>query len=376
MTAKIKTLVELVEFAGSTLTVEKVGRVYEITDKLTKVKQAFVNISQCVTYIELEKARNAPIEIQPETEKQGGDALKVDTSKLVIFSSQVSSPRPSAVKSKEATAQLRKLAGKDAYDAVVDQLKYIDGEGKLKTREELKAVSTIRDEWKKFIDERALNISMNGAKVVSIHFVDEIKAKVAEVNDKLAKQASVIQAKLNDWKDDAIANGRFVDGKFPSADYFSGYGIKTRFALFGDDFDYSEEANEIKENAVSRLTESITSTIDALQKFFNGDTKSFKDASLVNLYDCANTLKESGFIESEKFVTLCDKVSEFAKDFDTDGARKSQKKISDGVKAPRTEGRGRKVMPVTSEDIDKEKAKRDALCDPLADLAGELQGLI
>jgi len=377
MSQKIKTLVDLQSFAGSNYSVERnASKKLVLTDKLTSSESVFNNIAQVVTYLELEKARATPVTLNPELTKQGGDALKVDTGKLLLFSSQIKSPRPSTVKSPDATAQLKKLAGKDAYDAVVKMLCYTGDDGKDKNRPELVAVGTIRDEWKKFLDDHSLNISMNGAKVVSVHHVDKIVQFADEINDKLAKQASIIQAMLPEWKQDAIASGRYVDGKFPDASYFEGYGIKHRFAKFGEDFDYSDEVSEVRESAVNKLSEAISTTVNALDECLSGPKRSFKEASIANLYHSAEALKENGFIDCDKFESLCDKVASFAKDFDSDGVRASQKKIKTGVKVPKTQGKGRRCIPVTQNDLDAEKKKLETVCDPLRDLQNELDGLI
>lgn len=377
---KIKTIEELNNSQSDYVATRIASKKVEVKEVATGETHEFTTVRQCVEFVQIEQARNTPVTVSIE-EKQGSDAVKVDTAKLVLFSSQIRSPRPSTVKSPEATKQLRALGKKtDAMDAVVKMLAYTGSDGKDKNRPELVAVGTIRDEWKKFLDDRSLNISMNGQKVISVHHIAEVLQFAEEINDKLAKQASIIQAKLDDWKQEAIASGRYVDGKWPSKAYFEGYGIKTRVSRFDESMDYPDEIGEVREEAVGKLNEAINTTVTALNNFFGtGDkpARSFKDASIEQLYHCAETMREGGFVESEKFSELAEKISEFAKDFDADEVRKIHKRVSNGVKVAKPkEGRGRRAIPYTQDDLDADKKKLNEVCDPLKDIKQELEGLI
>ena len=52
--------------------------------------------------------------------------------------------------------------------------------------------------------------------------------------------------------------------------------------MFGESFDYTDEVSDVKDEVITSLAESIETTLGAVESFLSGDTKHFKDASIVN----------------------------------------------------------------------------------------------
>lgn len=321
----------------------------------------FDNLKQVVAYTEAEYKRcviNPLDTIRPELGKQGGDAIKFDTTKLVVFKSELRSPRPSKVKDPAASEQLKRSTGSDAYDAVTDMLRDENN----KVYPELKDVQSIRTEWSSFVDKYALKFQFNSDRIVSIHHRDIIESKISEINDKLAKAKSAIVAKLDDWKQVAQAKGNYVAEKFPSPRYFDGYGVIHYFSQIDDSFDFKDE---IAENAVEKIREDVSSAIKSISDYLSGDKKKFRDVSIKNIAESVGILKESCMIADDTFNNLLDRIEIASNNINAPALRAAKSRIKVGV-----------TKLVTVEDVENCQNYIDTALDPIKGLAEELEGLI
>jgi hypothetical protein len=321
--------------------------------------KVFDNLKQVVSYTDAEYKRINPLgTIRPELGKQGGDAIKFDTTKLVVFKSQLRSPRPSKVKDPVASEQLKRSTGSDAYDAVTDMLRDENN----KVYPELKEVQSIRTEWSSFIDKYALKFQFNSDRIVSIHHRDIIESKVSEINDKLAKAKNAIVAKLDDWKLVAQAKGNYVAEKFPSPRYFDGYGVIHYFSQIDESFDFKDE---IAENAVEKIREDVSNAIKSISDYLAGDKKKFRDTSIKNIAESVGVLKESGMVADDTFNNLLDRIETAAGELNAPAIREAKNKVKDGVSSK-----------VGAGDIENCQKYLDDVLDPIKELAEELDGLI
>ena len=292
---------------------------------------------------------------------QGGNKIKVDVNALVILSAEIKSPRPSAVKDPEATKLLRATSG-DAYDAVTDMLRDTNG----KVYEELKAVTRIRGLWKKFEEKYAINFSVSGMRVISVHHMDMVKTKIIEINDELSKQAEVIASKLPEWRETAIKRGNYISKKFPTAAYFDNYGIKSTWLKFDSAYDSNADLEEIKEDALGKMRETVETCITNLTKFLTSEKRTaFHESNVTKLCETAQTLKESGIISSEVFDGFCEKVIKVANETNVSAIREAKKKVDNGV-----------TKKVSSDIIKDCQKVLDETLTPFEELSKELEGLI
>lgn len=344
---------DLISSKGFDWELTAVGHKWSLDGKM------FDNLSQVHKYVEAEHKRVNPLNtIRPELHKQGGDAIKFDTTKLVVFKSELRSPRPSKVKDPLASQQLKQSTGSDAYDAVTDMLRDENN----RVYPELKEVQVIRNEWTSFVDKYALRFQFNSDRVVSIHHRDIIESKISEINDKLAKAKNAIVAKLDDWKLIAQAKGNYVSEKFPSARYFDGYGIKHYFSQIDDSFDFKDE---IAENAVEKIRDDVTNAIKSISDYLCGDKKKFRDVSIQNIAESVGVLKDSGMVADETFNNLLDRIELAVGNLNAGAIREAKKKITTGVN-----------RNVSADDIEKCQEYIDTALDPIKELSEELEGLI
>jgi hypothetical protein len=350
--------------AGFDWDLSKSGRKWELDGN------TFDNLKQVVSYVEAEKQRVNPTgTVMPELNKQGCDAIKFDTTKLVVFNSEIRSPRPSKIKDPEASVQLETVLGSDAYDAVTDMLR--DEQGKVYP--ELKEVTNIRNGWNNFVDKYALKFHFKGGRVVSIHHRDLFEAEIIEVNDKLSKVKNAIVAKLDDWKQVAQAKGNYVAEKFPSAHYFEGYGIVHFFSQIDDSFSFKDE---IASSAVEKIRNDVTAAIKSISDYLSGDKSKFRENKITNIAESVGVLKESGMIADDTFNNLLNRIEEATTAINTAAIREAKSKVDKGVVVPPTSGRGRKPVAITATEIEQCQDYIDTALDPLKELAQELEGLV
>lgn len=321
--------------------------------------KTFDNLKQVVSYTDAEYKRINPLDtIRPELGKQGGDAIKFDTTKLVVFKSELRSPRPAKVKDPVASEQLRRSTGSDVYDAVTDMLRDENN----KVYPELKDVQSIRTEWSSFVDKYALKFQFNSDRIVSIHHRDIIESKISEINDKLAKAKNAIVAKLDDWKQVAQAKGNYVAEKFPSPRYFDGYGVIHYFSQIDESFDFKDE---IAENAVEKIREDVSAAIKSISDYLAGDKKKFRDTSIKNIAESVGVLKESGMVADDTFNNLLDRIEIVTSELNAPAIREANNKVKTGAN-----------KSVSAEDVENCQKYIDTVLDPIKDLAEELEGLI
>jgi len=349
----------LINELGLDLTLFKTAKKWEIDGN------KFDNLKQVVSYVHSENKRINPVnKILPEV-KQGGNSIKLDTTKLIAFSYEVQTPQPTKIKSKEFTKRLAEVTGVESFDAVTDMLRDENN----KRYDELKQVVTLRNEFNSFVDQYALKFSIGGCRVLSVHHRDKLVNKINELNDKLTKTSNAIIAKLDDWKQTAIDKGNYIEGKFPTADYFSSYHIKYFFAQLDESFDFNEE---VAKNVVERVGDKINTCLDNITRYLSGDTNRCKETSVSNLRDTVKILKESGIVSDESFNKFIDELDKVSNEINLPAIREAKKKVDGGV-VTSTRKNG---INVSVDDIKNAQKYIDETLDPLKKLSEQFEGTV
>lgn len=301
--------------------------------------------------------------VSPSSNAQGEDKIKVDTNALVLLSAKFKAPRPSAVKDPETSKYLHDSKG-DAFDAVTHMLR----DEKNKAYPEIAKVTTIRNEWNSFLDEHSLQFEFAGMRVISVHHVDKVKAKLAEVDDALSKQAKIIIDKLPEWEQIAKKRGNYIAKKFPTPAYFAKYKIDPLWLTFSDGFDISSALDNIKTNAIDKLKDDVDECIQSLTSYVNKDAdtrKRFTDQKVKNLVTTAERLHEAKIISSETFEEFCEKTIEIGNSFNKDAFKEAKRKIDEGVSDE-----------VSEKEIDLCKEYLDVSTSQFEELSKGLEGLV
>ena len=365
-----KDIVSFINSNALPFELSKVGKKWVLTDN--GVESRFDNLKQVQSFLDLQVAPSG--DITPES-KQGGDAVKIDTSKIVVFASTLNAPVPSSVVDKKATAKLSEDNDTANHKAIVAQLLIdVTEKGKPCLPEELRQVDAIKNKFKKLVDKYCLQFSVRGNRVVSVHHRDLLEQAKIEANDALKKQAQLIAAKLDDWKAESKAQNRYVEGKFPSASYFTdSYKCDGFFSRLDGAFDYE---SELVENQIAKVRENVTHAISAISDFLTGDKKKVRENSIANIAESFGVLKESGIVSGDVVDSLIQKAEEVVSSVDLEKIRKAKEQVEKGIVVPVQGKRGRKASPVTAEDIAESQKVLDTALDPLQDLASELEGLV
>ena len=351
----------------------KKGKRWILTDQ-SGDESRFDNLKQVQSFLDLQIVSSTG-DIQPEA-KQGGDAVKIDTSKIVVFASTLNAPVPSSVIDKKATAKLSEDAKTVNHKAIVSQLLIDTNEktGKPCLPEELKEVDSIKNKFKKLVDKYCLQFSVRGNRVVSVHHRDILEQAKIEANDALKKQADIIAAKLDDWKAESQAQNRYVEGKFPSASYFTdSYNCDGFFSRLDGAFDYE---SDLVENQLGKVRENVTHAIEAISDYLSGEKKKVRENSISNIAESFGVLKESGIVSGAVVDSLIQKAESVVSSVDLEKIRKAKEQVEKGVVVQVQGKRGRKANPVTEDDLKESQKVLDGALDPLQDLASELEGLV
>jgi len=298
-----KDIVSFINSNALSFELSKVGKKWVLTD--TNGESRFENLTQVQSFLDLQVVPSTGI--KPES-KQGGDAVKIDTSKIVVFSSTLNAPVPSSVIDKNATAKLSENSDTVNHKAIVSQLLIDINEksGKPCLPEELREVDSIKNKFKKLVDKYCLQFSVRGNRVVSVHHRDLLEQAKIKANDALRKQADIIAAKLDDWKAESQAQKRYVEGKFPSASYFTdSYKCDGFFSRLDGAFDYE---SELVENQIAKVRENVTHAISAISDFLNGEKKKVRENSIANIAESFGVLKESGIVSGDVVDSLIQKA--------------------------------------------------------------------
>jgi hypothetical protein len=340
------------------------------TDDQSEIK--FDNLAQVDKYL---SARIGSGDTVKPEDKQGASAVKIDTSKIVLFASTVNAPIPSAVVDKTVTAKLQSKDDSKNHQAVINQFKIdLSDKGKPCLPEELQAVANIKSNFKKLIDKLCLQFSVRGNRAVSVHHRDQLEAAKIEANSALIAQAQIIAAKLDDWKEESIAQGRYVEGKWPSASYFiDSYRCDGCFSRLDGSFDYEQD---LIENAIGKVKSEVQHALESVSAFINGDAKKFRENSIANVVEAVTVLKESGIVSGDTVDQLVERIEGVATEFDAQAIRDAKTIVEKGVVVPVQGKRGRKASPVTKEDVEAAQKLLDEATDPFAELAEELEGLV
>lgn len=281
--------------------------------------------------------------------------LKVDTKDLILVSHELNAPIPSQVKDKQESHNLNLTSKNSAR--VNDMSRGFDR----KVYSEYKEVTALRFEFDSWINKHCLPMSIGSDKIISVHYIDDLKNKVIEINSRLIDVRDRIIEKLPEWEENAKIIGSYVAGKFPSPSYFAGYKLGYRLNKFSSEFDFSDEVEAIKENTISRLKESVNLAFTSINAFLSDDKKSFKNASIDQLKETVDLLKISNFVESEQFENIVSKIEAFTNQIDCEEIRKNQKI----VKGDKTSYEVKKAL----------QEKNEKAIEPLQDLFAEIEGL-
>lgn len=351
----------------------KVGKRWILTDASGE-QSRFDNLKQVKSFLDQSVASSTG-DIKPEN-KQGSDAVKIDTSKIVVFASTLNAPVPSSVIDKEATTKLSSKSDTANHKAIVSQLMIDVNEntGKPCLPEELREVEAIKNKFKRLVDKYCLQFSVRGNRVVSVHHRDILDQAKAEANDSLRKQAQVIAAKLEDWEAESKAQNRYVEGKFPTAAYFTGtYKCDGFFSRLDGAFDYE---SELVENQINKVREDVTRAIESISDYLNGDKKKVREGSVSNIAESFGVLKESGIVSGKVIDALIEKAENVVSSINLEEIRNAKERVNKGVVVPVQGKRGRKATPVTKEDIEESRKVLNTALEPLLDLNKELEGLV
>lgn len=332
----------------------------------------FDNLAQVERFIESSITNNDGA-VKPEN-KQGANAIRIDTSKIVLFASTLNAPIPSAVVDKKATQKLHD-EGFENHKGVIEQFKIdVTEKGEPCLPEELQAVANIKGNFKKTIDKLCLKFSVRGNRAVSVHHRDQLERAKIEANAALEKQAQIIAAKLDDWKAESIAQGRYVEGKWPSASYFvDSYRCDGCFSCLDGSFDYEKD---LIQNAIGKVRNEVQSAIESVSAFIAGDAVKFRENSIVNVVEAVTVLKESGIVSGDTIDNLVERIENATTAFNSEAIREAKRIVDKGVVVPVKGKRGRKASPVTQEDVENAQKLLDAATDPFVQIAEELEGLV
>lgn len=352
----------------------KVGKRWIVTNTIQGEDYKFDNLKQVNNWLLIQSKSFNQDGIAPES-KQGGDAIKIDSTKLVFIDRLMEAPVPSSTIDKKATAKLAEDISTINHTAIVAQLKIDTNEkGKACLPEELRKVSNIKHSFDKLIEKYCLAFSYRGKRAVSVHHRDLIENAIKETHDALTKQAQLIVAKLDDWKEESIAQGRYVEGKFPTAAYFTNtYRCEGFFTAVSGAFDYE---HELVESQINKVKNDVNHAINAISDFLTNDKKKVRENSISNIAESFGVLKESGLVTGAAVERLIEKAEAVVSSVDLEKVRNAQKAIEKGIVTPVQGKRGRKATPVTADDIKEFQKVVDTALDPLQDLASELEGLV
>jgi hypothetical protein len=346
------------------------GKKWILSDNGNETK--FDNLKQVEKFI---KASITNVDTVKPEDKQGSNAVKIDTSKIVLFASTINAPIPSSVVDKEATAKLQSDSDSKNHQAIINQFKIDTTEkGKPCLPEELQTVANIKGNFKKLVDKLCLQFSIRGSRAVSVHHRDQLEQAKIEANDALRAQAKVIAAKLDDWKVESIAQDRYVEGKWPSASYFiDSYKCDGVFSRLDGAFDYEQD---LIDNAIGKVRTQVQSALESVNAFIAGDAKKFRENSIVNVVESMTVLKESGIVTGDTIDQLIERIENVTTTFDAQAIRDAKTIVEKGVVVPTQGKRGRKATTVSQEDVETAQKLLDTATDPLAELAEQLEGLV
>lgn len=327
----------------------------------------FDNLRQVQSYISGLIAINNNSKTIEKTAHQGENAISINKDAIVVLQQSFKAPIPSAIKDKKATADYQEDGG---FGTVIKNQLAIEN-GKLPS--ELNQVISIRADYAKQLDKYCLPYSIQGNRVVSIHHVAKVKSIIAETNDKLQKVLIEILAKLDDWRDESKAQGLYIDGKFPTVDYFtSKYKVISDFLKLGETFAFEDE---ITVNAFGNAKKHLSEFVNAVSEYLSGDKKKFRNNNLTNLAESIGILKESGILSGDDAQRVFEIAEKAITETNPEAIRSAKEKVDKGVVVPSKAGRGRKATPVTQEEIEDCQKYLDSALDPLKELVAELEGI-
>jgi hypothetical protein len=238
--------------------------------------------------------------------------------------------------------------------------------------EELNEVQAIKTKYNTVLNKYCLQYEIQGNRVVSVHHVDKVKEAINEANDSLQKVLAEIIAKLPDWKEESKKLGHYIDGKFPSVNYFKdSYKVCADFLRLGDSFAFEDD---IKRNAFGNIRSDLESFLESVTAYLADDAKKFRDSHFANMSESLEVIKASGVVSGEKVEKLIKIAENAIETVKPQAIREAKQKLDKGVVVA-TAKRGRKPAEVSTDDLKNCEAYLDTALDPLKALAEELEGL-
>ena len=367
----------LIDDVNLNLTLSKEGKKWVLDGR------KFDNLKQVVSYINGLSAIAQSGSVVDKTAKQGEDGIQMNPDSIVVLQQTFKAPIPSQTKDKKATEDYQSDGGFGTVVknqlAIVPKVKKADGSKVLRNGdqvytlpEELNEVQAIKTKYNSVLNKYCLQYEIQGNRVVSVHHIDKVKEAINEANDALQKVLAEIIAKLPDWKEESKKLGHYIDGKFPSVNYFKdSYKVCADFLRLGDSFAFEDD---IKRNAFGNIKSDLESFLESVTAYLSDDAKKFRDSHFANMSDSLAVIKESGVVSGEKVEKLIEIAEKAISEVNPSAIREAKQKLDKGGVVA-TAKRGRKPSEVSQDDLEECNKYLDTALDPLKELAEELEGI-
>lgn len=366
----------IIDNSNLNLTLSKEGKKWVLDNR------KFDNLKQVISYVNGLSTIAQSGSVVDKTAKQGEDGIQMNPDSIVVLQQTFKAPIPSQTKDKKATEDYQ---SDGSFGTVVkNQLAIIpkvtgggvnvikNGKQVYTLPEELNEVQSIKTKYNTVLNKYCLQYEIQGNRVVSVHHVDKVKEAINEANDALQKVLAEIVAKLPDWKEESKKLGHYIDGKFPSVNYFKdSYKVCADFLRLGDSFAFEDD---IKRNAFSNIKNDLESFLDSVTAYLADDAKKFRDSHFANMSDSLAVIKESGVVSGEKVEKLIAIAEKAIEEVNPAAIREAKQKLDKGVVVA-TAKRGRKPTEVSQDDLTNCEKYLDTALDPLKALAEKLEGL-